>query len=145
MPTNQSLSADFWVYAALSEHIYRRDSTKDQALRGVDIAAALGLAEDELFPPLNAEQINALTAIGLVIDQSRYVYNPNNGFEAALAFYNGKWVVVFRGTDTIYSIDQAVQDIEDGASKQVGCIKRSAMHHNICNNRWRRMVDYGFA
>lgn len=103
------MSNDFWVYAALSEHIYRRDSTKDQAFLEPELAS---IASANVFV-LDEDRINAIEGLGLGLEihEDRYIYNPANGFEAMIAQVDGNWTLVFRGTDTILDAGQTFADI----------------------------------
>lgn len=72
-----------WAYAALAEHIYRRNQGSDQALREAELSQKGGLDEQVLLD-LN-ERILALGSLGFSVSEGRYIYNPDTGFEATIA------------------------------------------------------------
>lgn len=92
-----------WAYAALSEHIYRRNQRTDQALRAEELAGKGGLNQDEDLVLLDLEgEIATLRSLGLFVSENRYIYNPDTGFEATIARgAGGELIVVFRGSDFI--------------------------------------------
>lgn len=96
-----------WAYAALAEHIYRRNQQSDQALREADFAGKGGLSGNEANPNVlfnfdGASFSNELNALGLFVSEGRYIYNPDTGFEATIAQgAAGELIVVFRGTDSL--------------------------------------------
>lgn len=73
-----------WAYAALAEHIYRRNQRSDQALREAELSQKGGLA-GQVLPALNTERILALRSLGFSVSEGRYIYNPDTGFEATIA------------------------------------------------------------
>lgn len=90
-----------WAYAALAEHIYRRNQRSDQALREEDLSEQGGLAATVLRV-LTGDDIATLDSLGLFVSEGRYIYNPDTGFEATIAQgAAGELIVVFRGTDFI--------------------------------------------
>jgi hypothetical protein len=83
------------LYAALSEHIYRRDEANDQAIKLSDIGVA---------PPIN---LSGLASLGLNLTQEGgYIYSTGGGtggFCAMVSELGGKFIVTIRGTDSTVS------------------------------------------
>jgi hypothetical protein len=83
------------LYAALSEHIYRRDAVLDQTIKLVDITGTTA--------PLTLSSLPA----GLNLqNDGGYIYSSGGGTSGFVAMVNligGKYVVTFRGTDSTYT------------------------------------------
>lgn len=102
--------ANAWIYAAFSEHIYRRDRGDDQSIRFEDLNE---IGRNVTFNELNADQVAAVNRFSskengefydqrLYIHENRYIYSES-GFQATIAEVDDKWVITFRGSDTVGS------------------------------------------
>ena len=86
------------LYAALSEHIYRRNEELDQSIHLEDILPGVQT-------PLDVN-LAALPANLNLQKDGGYIYannGPDSGFVAMVNLIDGKYVVTFRGTDSIFS------------------------------------------
>jgi len=95
------------VYAALAEHIYRRDSVNDQALNISDIENVLGpqsVVAINASDPDNAVSVTDQDGetLGNLQTHGNYYYS-DRGFVGMIVEVGGKHVVVLRGTDTTLS------------------------------------------
>jgi fermentation-respiration switch protein FrsA (DUF1100 family) len=89
------------LYAALSEHIYRRNETLDQAIKLKDITGTTNPLPVALPSGFNLQSDNG------------YIYSNSggaSGFVAMVNFINGKYVVTFRGTDSNLTAIKSVQE-----------------------------------
>ncbi len=89
------------LYAALSEHIYRRNERDDHALKLGDIKDGLTPLTDLPLPG----------GLNLTQDTSGYIYSTGggtSGFCAMVTLIGGKYVVTFRGTDSTVSAWESV-------------------------------------
>lgn len=91
------------VYAALAENVYRRDSNNDQALSIPEIGELTGVSL--AVEPLSAEVTvfgQDGQSLGNLQTNGDYYYSER-GFVGMIVQVEGKYVVVFRGTDTTLS------------------------------------------
>ena len=110
-----------WAYAALAEHIYRRNQGSDQALREAELSQKGGLA-GQVLPALNTERILALRSLGFSVSEDRYIYNPDAGFEATIAQgADGELVVVFRGMNSLDGLPHPRQPRSAARSARIAC------------------------
>ncbi|MEK7264714.1 MAG: hypothetical protein AAB227_01320 [Pseudomonadota bacterium] len=127
-----------WAYAALAEHIYRRNQSTDQAILEIDLQNKGGLinAPGVLFDfgPQNANLIPELTARGFFISEDRYIYNPATGFEATIAQgAAGEFVIVFRGTDLILPL---FNDDGDDLKNDFMLGRATDLKFNVDDSQW---------
>ncbi|MCS3761248.1 calcium-binding protein [Bradyrhizobium centrosematis] len=98
------------LYAALSEHIYRRNETLDQSIKLSDITGG----DSRPFQFVLPSSLNYLT------NENGYIYSGSGGttgFAAMVNFVNGKYVVTIRGTDSALTAYQSIlQGILNGSA-----------------------------
>jgi hypothetical protein len=90
------------LFAALSEHIYRRDEQNDQAIKLSDIRDDLAPLQD-----LGVQSFG----LGLIQDTNGYIYSTGggtSGFCAMVTLIGGQYVITFRGVDSALSAWGAV-------------------------------------
>lgn len=91
------MALEIWQYAALAEHVYRRDS-KDQGLVLDDIDRGLTGFQ------ASGARATMLDANGITIGDSNpenigFYINTANGFTASVVESGGEFIITFRGTD----------------------------------------------
>ncbi|MDZ7629755.1 MAG: hypothetical protein U5J99_15240 [Parvularculaceae bacterium] len=86
-----------WVFAALSELIYRRN-TSDQRIDFPDITPDIS--------PVGFSDGDA-GALGLRVHDQFYLYN-DSGFEAVIVRNGNDFIIVFRGTDTALDTEEII-------------------------------------
>ncbi|SNT01411.1 Ca2+-binding protein, RTX toxin-related [Tardiphaga sp. OK246] len=114
------------LYAALSEHIYRRDASLDQSIKLVDITGANApLAIQNLPAGLNLSSDNG------------YIYSTGGGTSGFVAMVNvigDKYVVTFRGTDSNVSAWESVY---------AGFMNGNTPTAPTTPNTYQGVLDYG--
>ena len=86
------------LFAALSEHIYRRDEVNDQSLKLSDIIDA--------SRPLAINMAGLSASLNLVQGSDGYIYSTGgatSGFSAMVNRIGDQYVITFRGTDSTLS------------------------------------------
>ena len=125
-----------WQYAALSEIAYRRDEN-DQRLR---VAQVLSNGEVLNLTGTDIEDYNLLSG------DDGFIINPENGLTAYVVQVSGRFIIVFRGTDSSSAADEQdlllplangsnVIDPESGNALVDGGDWSSNVAHVVCSRK----------